>query len=60
MHDAILKPQLLRTFGSTPVVLEDDRPLREALAIMRERDFSQIVVERSDRFDLLSSEGILG
>ena len=59
VRDAILKPRLLRTFGSTPVALSADRPLRDALALMRAKDFSQVVVELAEEFTLLSSEGIL-
>jgi hypothetical protein len=59
VRDALLKPPLLRSFGSKPVALPADSPLREALALMRESDFSQIIVELADGFALLSSEGIL-
>jgi CBS domain-containing protein len=58
-RDAILNPPRLRNFGSEPVVLPADCTLREALALMRENDFSQIVVELAEEFALLSSEGIL-
>lgn len=59
VRDAILNPPRLRNFGSEPVVLPADGALREALALMREKDFSQIVVELADEFALLCSEGIL-
>jgi hypothetical protein len=58
-RDAILKPPLLRNFGSQPLALPADRPLQTALTLMREKDFSQVVVELGEEFDLLSSEGIL-
>ena len=59
VRDALLRPPLLRNFGSEPLPIAADRPLREALAVMRERDFSQIVVQRGEELALLSSEGIL-
>jgi hypothetical protein len=45
VRDAILKPPLLRNFGSNPLPMAADRPLREALAEMRQNDFSQIIVD---------------
>jgi hypothetical protein len=59
VRDSIIDPPRLRNLGSEPVVLSADRALREALALMRENDFSQIVVELAEKFALLSSEGIL-
>jgi CBS domain-containing protein len=57
--DALLKPPLLRSFGSKPVSLPGHSPLRDALALMREKDFSQIIVKLAEKSALLSSEGIL-
>jgi CBS domain-containing protein len=59
VREAILKPPLLRNFGSKPIPMAADRPVREALAKMRQNDFSQIVIELAEEFALLSSEGIL-
>ncbi len=53
-----LREPLLPRFARRIALFSPDEPLTDALALMREREYSQVVVQHQGRLGLLTNEGI--
>ncbi len=56
--DPALTETLLPRFAQHLWLFSPDEPLSDAIALMNERDFSQVVVQRDGHLGLLTNEGI--